>query len=252
MRRISCAVASLTRAMVYKYVSRGMSCFFWNASSPAAASAAEGLKVVVTARLAPKAVDRAPPKKDLRDDSAATDDAGAVTGASPVADPELPVKPTPLLVVLYAAAIEPRRGIKATNAIRQNRRDIMVADARVREEYEVVEVSDREPIWTGARSVRHTKPLISPYHNRSCLDASHHNKIVSAFDLLTSTESTHAFPPIYQCHAIVCSPVANIGGQEIGGDKNGICLLIGSTAAGVPAIISSDHSTCHNQTQLQT
>ena len=90
---------------MYKYVSRGMSCFFWNASSPAAASAAEGLKAVVTARLAPKAVDRAPPKKDLRDDSA-TDDAGAVTDASPVADPELLlVEPTPL--VLYAAAIEP-------------------------------------------------------------------------------------------------------------------------------------------------
>ena len=75
--------------------------------------------------LVPKAVDRTPPKKDLRDPDSATD-----AGASPVADPELLlVEPPPL--VLYAAVMEPSRGIEATNANRQNRRDIMVADARV-------------------------------------------------------------------------------------------------------------------------
>ena len=80
---------------------------------------------MVTAMLAPKAVDRAPPKKDLRDPDSATD-AGADTDASPVAVPELLLVEPPPLVVLYAAAIEPSRATEATNANRQNRRDAIV------------------------------------------------------------------------------------------------------------------------------
>ena len=61
---------------------------------------------------------------------------------------------------------------------------------------------------------------------------------------LWTLDRTHAFPPLHQRHAIVCSSVASFGGQEIGRDKVGICLLIGGAAGGVPAIISSDLSTC--------
>ena len=105
---------------------------------------------MVTAMLAPKAVDRAPPKKDLRDPDSATD-AGAVTDASPVAVPELLLDEPPPLVVLYAAAIEPSRGTEATNANRQNRRDaIMVADARVCERFRCGAVIDRA-VWSVRR-----------------------------------------------------------------------------------------------------
>ena len=91
---------------------------------------------MVMAMLVPKAVDRTPPKKDLRD----PDDSATDSGASPVADPELLIAEPPPLV-LYAAVMEPSRGIEATNANRQNRRDIMVADARVRNKWVPLRIS---------------------------------------------------------------------------------------------------------------